>query len=59
MMGSGTFSNDYLKLYLMCKEFHSLPYDGGYMDQPAIYIEAFELIQNTINQYKANQDKRG
>lgn len=60
MMGNGSFSseNEYLHLFNMCKEFHCLPYEGGYLDQPAIYIEAFELIQNTINQYKANQGER-
>jgi TorA maturation chaperone TorD len=58
-MGNGSCSNEFLKLFLMCKEFHCLPFEGGYLDQPAIYIEAFELIQNIMNQYKANQDKRG
>jgi hypothetical protein len=43
----------------MCKEFNCLPFDGGYFDQPSIYIEAFELIQNTINQYRAQESKRG
>jgi hypothetical protein len=55
-MGDGSFSNEFLKLYFMCKEFHCLPYEGGYLDQPAIYIEAFELIQNTINQYQAKRE---
>jgi hypothetical protein len=59
MMGNGSFSNEFLRLYVMCQEFHCLPFDGGYLDQPAIYCEAFELIQNTINQYKKNQAKRG
>jgi TorA maturation chaperone TorD len=54
-MGNGSFSNEYLKLFLMCKEFHCLPYEGGYLDQPAIYIEAFEHIQGIINQYEANR----
>lgn len=54
-MGDGNFSNDYLKTFLMCKEFHCLPFEGGYFDQPAKWIEAFELIQNTINQYEANR----
>lgn len=55
MMGNGSFSNEYLKLFLMCKEFHCLPYEGGYLDQPAVYIEAFELIQGIMNQYQANR----
>lgn len=55
MMGNREFSNEYLKLFVMCKEFHCLPYEGGYLDQPAIYIEAFEIIQQTINQYQANR----
>jgi hypothetical protein len=40
--GGGSFSNEYLKIYCMCKEFHCLPYEGGYFDQPAKWIEAFE-----------------
>ncbi len=55
MVGGNSFSNDLLKLFLMCKEFHCLPYEGGYLDQPAIYIEAFEHIQNIKNQYEANR----
>lgn len=39
----------------MCKEFHCLPFDGGYLDQPAVYVEAFEMIQQMINQYQANR----
>lgn len=42
----------------MCKEFHCLPFDGGYLDQPAIYMEAFELIQDTMNEYKANRARK-
>lgn len=58
-MGSGSrFSNEYLKLFLMCKEFRCLPFDGGYLDQPAIYMEAFELIQDTMNEYKANRARK-
>lgn len=41
----------------MCKEFHCLPFEGGYMDQPAIYTEAFELIQGIMNEYQAKQQK--
>lgn len=59
MMGNRSFSNEYLKLFLMCKEFHCLPYDGGYLDQPAIYIEAFELIQQTMNQYQNQANRKG
>ncbi|MCD4838172.1 hypothetical protein LRS37_04655 [Neobacillus sedimentimangrovi] len=59
MMGNRSFSNEYLKLFVMCKEFHCLPYEGGYLDQPAIYIEAFEIIQQTINQYQANRNRKG
>jgi hypothetical protein len=55
MMGDRSFSNEYLKLYVMCKEFHCLPYEGGYLDQPAIYIQAFEMIQKTIHQYQSNR----
>jgi hypothetical protein len=55
MLGNGNFSNKYLKVYLMCKEFHCLPFDGGYLDQPAVYVEAFEMIQQMINQYQANR----
>jgi hypothetical protein len=58
MGGGGRFSNEYLRLFLMCKEFHCLPYEGGYLDQPAIYIEAFELIQDIINEYKANKARK-
>jgi hypothetical protein len=54
MQGNG-FSNEYLKTYTMCKDFHCLPFAGGLFDQPAIYVEAFELIQSVINQYKANR----
>ncbi len=57
MMGGGSFSNEYLKLFVMCKEFHCLPFEGGYMDQPAIYTEAFELIQGIMNEYQAKQQK--
>lgn len=42
----------------MCKEFHCLPYEGGYFDQPAQWIEAFELIQNVIGEYKAAEAKK-
>jgi len=56
-MGGGSFSNEYLKLFVMCKEFHCLPFEGGYMDQPAIYTEAFELIQGIMNEYQAKQQK--
>jgi hypothetical protein len=59
MVKGNGFSNDYLKLYLMCKEFRCLPYEGGYLDQPAIYIEAFEIIHQTINKYEANRNRRG
>lgn len=54
-MGNGSYSNEYIKLFLMCKEFHCLPYAGGYLDQPAYLIEAFELIKSIIDQYNANQ----
>ncbi|MDQ0414237.1 hypothetical protein [Mesobacillus stamsii] len=54
-MGNRSFSNDYLKTFLMCKEFHSLPFDGGYLDQPSVWVEAFEHIQGMINQYEANR----
>lgn len=57
MMGGGSFSDEYLKLFVMCKEFHCLPFEGGYMDQPAIYTEAFELIQGIINEYQSKQQK--
>lgn len=58
-MGNGIrVSNEYLKLFMMCKEFHCLPFDGGYLEQPAIYIEAFELIQNTMNEFKANHARK-
>lgn len=53
MMRGGSFSNEYLKIYCMCKEFHCLPYEGGYFDQPAKWIEAFSLIQSVIGEYKA------
>jgi hypothetical protein len=43
----------------MCKEFHCLPYAGGYFEQPAIFIEAFEFIQSTLAQYELNEKKRG
>lgn len=56
-MGNGSFSNEYLHLYFMCKEFNCLPFEGGYLDQPAKYTEAFELATNTINQYKAQREK--
>lgn len=52
MLGNRSFSDHYLKTFLMCKEFHCLPYEGGYLDQPAIYIEAFEIIQQTLNEYE-------
>lgn len=59
MCNRSSYSNEYLDLFLMCKEFKCLPYEGGYLDQPAIYIDAFELIQRTINQYEANRQKGG
>jgi hypothetical protein len=58
MMRGGSFSNEYLKIYCMCKEFHCLPYEGGYFDQPAKWIEAFELIQSVIGEYKAAEAKK-
>jgi hypothetical protein len=57
MMGNGRYSNEFVKVFNMCKEFHCLPFDGGYFDQPGRWIEAFELIQSIINQYNANQPK--
>jgi hypothetical protein len=56
MLGNRSFSNEYLKTYLMCKEFNCLPYEGGYLDQPAIYVEAFEIIQQTLNEYRARKE---
>ncbi len=55
MLGDRSFSNDYLKTYLMCKEFNCLPYEGGYLDQPAVYAEAFEIITQTISEYQKNR----
>jgi hypothetical protein len=57
MRGSG-FSNNFLKVFFMCKEFHSLPFDGGYFDQPTIWIDAFEIIQGVINEYEAAERKK-
>jgi hypothetical protein len=55
MMNNRSFSNYYLELYLMCKEFNCLPYEGGFLDQPAKIAEAFGLIKRTIAQYQANR----
>jgi hypothetical protein len=54
-----SFSNEFLKTYLMCKEFRCLPYEGGYLDQPAKYIEAFEMIDQAISQYKRSKEEAG
>jgi hypothetical protein len=54
-MGNGRYSNEYIQVYLMCEKFHCLPFEGGYFDQPARWIEAFELIQSIIDQYNANK----
>jgi hypothetical protein len=55
MLGNRSFSDHYLKTYLMCKEFNCLPYEGGYLDQPAVYAEAFEIVHQTIIQYQNNR----
>lgn len=39
----------------MCKEFNCLPYEGGYFDQPAKWVEAFELIKSIMDQYNAQK----
>lgn len=57
MNGRAT-NNYYLELYLMCKEFKCLPYEGGYLDQPAIYAQAFGIIKGIINQYAANKSPK-
>lgn len=54
-MNGRAFTDYYLELYLMCKEFRCLPYEGGYLDQPAIYAQAFGIIKGIINQYEANK----
>lgn len=51
-MNGRSIHNEYLSLYSYCKEFNCLPYEGGWLDQPAIYIESFEIIADIINQYQ-------
>jgi hypothetical protein len=57
MMNNRPFQNEYLELYTMCKEFHTLPYEGGVLDQPAKIMSAFYIVSNTINQHQ--QGRRG
>jgi hypothetical protein len=59
MLSGRSFSDDYLKTYFMCKEFRCLPYEGGYLDQPAKYIEAFEIIDQAIFEYKRSKEEAG
>jgi hypothetical protein len=44
--------NEYLEIYLMCKEFNCLPHEGGLLDQPAHLMSAFSIIREIVNQYE-------
>lgn len=50
-------SNEYLQLYANCKEFNCLPYEGGYLDQPAKIMSAFSVIQEVIAKYQQKGGK--
>lgn len=40
------------------REYHTLPYAGGYLDQPLYIIQAFQIIRGARGQYYALKDKR-
>lgn len=34
-----------------------MPFDGGYYEQPAKFVEIMDLVHNLINEYKSEQQK--
>ncbi len=48
-------SNRLLKMFFICKEFKCLPDEGALLDQDNRIIEAFELINTTINKFENSE----
>lgn len=45
------FLNHVLNMENMCEKYKCLPFPGGYMDQPKMIMEMFEVIRGTVNHY--------
>lgn len=56
-MNGRAVNNEYLHLYINCKEFNCLPYEGGYLDQPVKIMSAFSVIQGVVAQYQQKGGK--
>ena len=46
-------------IYQKAKQFNTLPYSGGIMDQPNIIMEAFTIIDTQISKYESERNKNG
>ena len=42
---------DGLAQYYQCKRWNTLPFSGGYQDQPHLWMELFETIEYELHEY--------